>query len=87
MRIRTEDEKREQKLREEMESTLELKDRQISEVMSRMRDLQENLDEARKAVPDMKDENAHLSKERDRLQSEVERQRILVTERSNLVQN
>ena len=45
--------------------------------MSKMKELEEQLEEARKAVPDMKEENAHLSRERDQLQVELERQRVL----------
>ncbi len=50
---------------------------QVSEALSKMKELEEQLEEARKAVPDMKEENAHLSRERDQLQVELERQRVL----------
>jgi Ras and EF-hand domain-containing protein len=82
-RLRTEEVRKESKLREEMVGTLEMKDRQLQEVMENMRVLHSSLDEAKKAVPDIRDENAHLSKDRDRLQSEVNRQRILMKELSD----
>ena len=79
-KIREEEERREMKMREELESTLRMKDDQLNDAMTRMRTLQEQLDEAKKAVPDFKSENALLSKERDTLQHELERQKILQKE-------
>ena len=48
--------------------------------MGRVSELQDHLDSARAAVPSIKDENQHLSRERDRLQAELERQRLLMAE-------
>ena len=50
-KLRLEEAKKESRLRAEMEGTLELKDRQLTEVMERMRRLEENLYEAKKEVP------------------------------------
>ena len=77
-RIRAEEEKKEAKLREELELTLSMKDQQLVEVMSKMKEMQDQLDDAKKAVPTIKDENVHLAKERDKLQNEVERQKTLM---------
>ena len=43
-----------------------------------MHSFQNELESTKKAVPGIKEENDHLAKERDRLHSEVERQRILM---------
>ena len=75
-----EEERREQRLKEEWEKTLQLKDQQLTEVMTRMQTMQEQLDESKKAVPTIKEENTMLAKDRDRLQVELERQRILYKE-------
>jgi Ras and EF-hand domain-containing protein len=79
-RIRLEESRKESKLREELGTTLKLKDQKIAEATRKMIDLQRQLDEATKAVPEIRDENAELNRERDRLQQEVERQRILMRE-------
>ena len=50
-KLRLEEAKKENRLRAEMEGTLELKDRQLREVMERMRCLEESLHEAKKEVP------------------------------------
>ena len=52
----------------------------MTDVMTRMQTMQQQLDESKKAVPTMKEENTQLAKDRDRLQQEVERQRILYKE-------
>ena len=71
---RLEEEKRERRMREEWEKAMQLKDAQVAEAMARMRDLQSQLDAAKSAVPDMREENEHLARERDKLQLEVDRQ-------------
>ena len=50
-KLRLEEAKKESRLRAEMEGTLELKDRQLQDIMERMRRLEENLHEAKKEVP------------------------------------
>ncbi len=45
--------------------------------MARANELQEQLKDVKKLVPDMKEENALLTKDRDQLQAELDRQRIL----------
>lgn len=85
-RIQAEEEAKERKLREELESTIRLKDQQMNEVMERMRTLSDQLDEAKKSVPGMVQENQSLAKERDKLQQELERQRILQKELHNTME-
>ncbi|TRY68944.1 hypothetical protein TCAL_03773 [Tigriopus californicus] len=77
-KIQEEEERKEQKMREELEATLHMKDQQLMDVMHKMEHYQSQLEQVKKAVPDMKVENVHLSKERDRLQSDLERERILM---------
>lgn len=77
-KIQEEEERKEQKMREELEAKLHMKDQQLMDVMHKMEHYQSQLEQVKKAVPDMKVENVHLSKERDRLQSDLERQRILM---------
>ena len=61
-----EEAKKENRLRAEMEGTLELKDRQLQDVMERMRHLEESLHEAKKEVPDIRERIRLFSTDRDK---------------------
>ena len=65
-RLRLEEAKKENRLRAEMEGTLELKDRQLQDVMERMRHLEESLHEAKKEVPDIRERIRLFSTDRDK---------------------
>ena len=79
-RMRQEEEMKEQKLRQELETTIQLKEQQFGEAMTRMRRLQDQLEEARDALPEVKEEKEALQRERDKLRQELERERILQRE-------
>ena len=58
--IRAEEELKEQRTRKEMEAVLEMKDAQLCNLLEKQKLLQQQLEEVKGQVPEIKEENIHL---------------------------
>ena len=67
-KIREEEERKQQKARRELEAQLNMKEMQLQEMFGKQTALEGKLDIVCKEVPEIRDENLHLTKERDFLQ-------------------
>ena len=67
-KIREEEERKYEKAQRDLEAKLNLKEMQLQEMINKQNALEDKLKTVYKEVPEIKDENAHLMKERDTLQ-------------------
>ena len=70
-KIREEEERKYEKAQRDLEAKLNLKEMQLQEMINKQNTLEEKLNTVYKEVPEIKDENAHLIRERDLLQRQV----------------
>ena len=62
--IRAEEELKEQRTRKELEAVLEMKDAQLGNLLDKQKLLQQQLEEVKGQVPEIKEENIHLGRVR-----------------------
>ena len=67
-KIREEEEKKHEKAQRELEEKLNLKELQLQEMIAKQGVLEHKLNDVYKEVPEIKDENAHLVREKNLLQ-------------------
>ena len=67
-KIREEEERKYEKAQRDLEAKLNLKEMQLQEMINKQNALEDKLKTVQQEVPEIKDENAHLAKERDLLQ-------------------
>ena len=70
-KIREEEERKYEKAQRDLEAKLNLKEMQLQEMINKQNALEDRLKTVYKEVPEIKDENAHLAKERDLLQRQI----------------
>ena len=78
--IRAEEELKEQRTRKELQAVLEMKDAQLNNLLEKQKLLQQQLQQVRGQVPEIKEENNHLVKEKISLEHQVERQHLQIRE-------
>ena len=71
---------KEQKTRKELQAKLQMKDTQLNNFMEKQRLLQEQLEQVKGQVPEIKEENSHLAKEKINLEHQLERQHFKIRE-------
>ena len=69
--IRAEEELKEQRTRKELQAVLEMKDAQLNNLLEKQKLLQQQLEQVRGQVPEIKEENIHLVKEKINLEHQV----------------
>ena len=69
--IRAEEELKEQRTRKELQAVLEMKDAQLNNLLEKQKVLQQQLEQVRGQVPEIKEENIHLVKEKISLEHQV----------------
>ena len=71
---------KEQRTRKELQAKLQMKDTQLNNFMEKQRLLQEQLEQVKGQVPEIKEENSHLAKEKINLEHQLERQHFKIRE-------
>lgn len=71
---------KEQRTRKDLAVVLEMKDAQLNNLLEKQKVLQQQLEEVRGQVPEIKEENIHLVNEKISLEKQVEMQRLQMRE-------